>query len=437
MAVEPSDVRLLENQPLRRLLWARVLAQTAQNAMLYALLILVVKETDSSIQTTFLLVAFALPSIFLSLPAGVTVDLLPKRAVMVAANLLRAAIVGALIFYRDDIWWVYLLVLGFSTVGQFFAPAESASLPSLVRRDQLTGANALMNFTLMLGQVTGLVILAPFLLKTLGDVPVFAVAIALYLAASWTVAHVSGIRPVAREDGEAVGFRTAMAKGFELIRTNRKVFLSIAYLTIALTLVKVVVVLAPRYTQDVLKISAEDMVFVAAPAAIGAVAGLVLAPLLARFIGTWRVVALGFLLFVFTLIGLGLVVYVRDFLLDHLDLGISFVEERVGVSSVITITMLLAIPLGLAFSLVGVGARAVLNQEAPAGMQGRIFATQSALADLASLLPLLVVGAIAELVGVRAMLLTVAILGLALAVYLSVSRRFRPQAVVERPAATG
>lgn len=425
MAVETRDVRLLANQPFRRLLFSRFLAQAGQNAILYALLILVVEETGSSIHSTLLVVAFALPSILLALPAGVAVDYLPKRAVMLVGNLLRAAIVGALIYYNNDVGWIYLLVLAFSSVGQFFAPAESAALPSLVGREQLTGANALMNFVLMVGQVMGTVIIAAFLLKIGGAVPVFVVALGLYLGAAWVITQVRGIRTVERDEA-AVDFMMAAQQGWELIRTNRKVFLSIAYLSIALTLGKVLVILAPRYTEEVLNISPEDVVFVAAPAAIGTLLGLLVAPPLTKLIGTWRVVALGFLLFVLGLIGLGLVVYVRDFVLEHVDLGISFVEERVGVSSVITMTMILAIPLGLAFSLVGVGARAILNEEAPAGMQGRVFATQSALADLASLLPLLLVGAIAELVGVRAMLLAAAIAGLALAAYLTVSRRFSP-----------
>jgi MFS family permease len=438
LAVESNEVGLLANQPLRRLLFARVLAQAAQNSMLYALLILVVVETGSSIYSTLLIVAFTLPSIVLAVPAGIAVDILPKRAVMVAGNLLRAVIVGALIFYRGDIWSVYLLALAFSAVGQFFAPAESASLPALVGRHQLTGANALMNFVLMAGQVAGMVVLAPFLLKTVGDVPVFMLATLLFIWAAWVVAQVSGIRPPERDEPEtAPGFMEAAAKGWELIRTNRKVFLSIVYLAIALTLGKVLVILAPQYTEEVLKIEPEDTVFVAAPAAIGMVAGLALAPLLARIIGTWRVVALGFLVFVLALIGLGLVVYIRDFVEENLHIGLSYLEERGGVPGVITMAMILAVPIGLAFSLVGVGARAVLNQEAPPGMQGRVFATQTALADLASLLPLLVVGAIAELVGVRAMLLTVAILALVLATYLTFAPRFRPPPLDEQATETG
>ncbi len=182
----------------------------------------------------------------------------------------------------------------------------------------------------------------------------------------------------------------------------------------------------PEYTENVLDIAAEDTVFVAAPAAIGAGLGLLLVPLLARLFGAWRVVVFGFSVFLLALVGLGLVVYVRDFIQANLDLGISFVEDEVGVSSVITVAMLLAIPVGFAFSLVSVSGRVVMNEQAPPETQGRVFAVQSALGELLSLLPLLVVGVVADVVGVRATLLASALAATVVTGYLTFSRRFGP-----------
>ncbi|MBI1886348.1 MAG: MFS transporter [Chloroflexi bacterium] len=425
MAVEARDVTLLGNQRFRRLLGGRVLTQTAHNALLYALLILVVEKTGSSIYSTLLIVALTLPSLLLAVPAGISADLLPRRAVMVVSNLLRAAVVGALIIYRADIWWVYMLAVGFAGAGQFFAPAESGVVPSLVRREQLTGANSLMNFTLLLGQVAGIMVLAPFLLKTLGEGAVFVLCLVLFVVGSYAIFRV-GPLTVPHDDEPEVGFMEAAGKGWQLVRTNRKVFVAILYLTAATMLGKLVVVMAPEYTKEVLRIAPENMVYVAAPAAIGIVSGLLLAPPLARLIGSHRLVVVGFLLFLASLIALGLIVYIRDALETHLHLGLSYVEERVGVSSVISMAMILAIPTGLAFSMLSVGARAALNEEAPAGMQGRVFATQMALGDAASLVPLLAAGAIAELVGVRAVLLAAAAATLLLAEYVRLSRRFGP-----------
>jgi MFS family permease len=102
------------------------------------------------------------------------------------------------------------------------------------------------------------------------------------------------------------------------------------------------------------------------------------------------------------------VYFAADAVEEHLRLNLSGIEDRLGISSVVSMTMLLAVPLGLAYTVISVGARTVFNRRSPPELQGRVFATQSALADLASVPPLLAVGAIADLVGVRVVLLVVA-----------------------------
>lgn len=439
MAVQPQDIRLLGNHRFRRLLQSRVLGQTAQNALLFTLLLLVVEKTGSSIQSTVLIVAFTIPSILFGIPAGAVADIIPKRVTLTLGYILKAAVVVALIIYADDAWSIFLLTAAFSTVNQFSGPAESATVPGIVRRDQLASANSLMVFALLLGQVAGTVILGSLLFKIGGEVPVFVIATLLFAGAAWFVATVHmGLTEKGEEAGPSLSFIDSVREGFRILRTNRRAYLAITYLVIATSLAKMLVILLPEYTEDVLKISAEDTVFVVAPGAIGAGVGLLLAPPLARLFGSWRVAAVGFALLVIGLMGLGLVVYVRDFLEANLDLGVSFVEERVGVSSVITVTMLLAIPIGLAFTLANVAARAVMNEEAPQEAQGRVFAVQGALGDFLSLLPLLIIGAVADLVGVRATLLAAAISAGAVASYLTFSRRFGPPPLaVERPAEAG
>jgi MFS family permease len=211
-----------------------------------------------------------------------------------------------------------------------------------------------------------------------------------------------------------------------VLRSSRRAFLALVYLTGVGTLAKALAVLAPRYTNDVLSIETENTVFVVAPAAIGAAVALVLTPPLARWFGAAKIAAVGFVLCVLSIAGLGLVVYIRDFLLDNVDIGLGFVERQVGVSSVITMAMILAMPVGFATTMVGVAGKAVLNQEAPEGKQARVFATQAALSDALSLVPLFVIGGVAELVGVREVLLVAAVVALLAGVYLTVSRRFGP-----------
>jgi len=265
------------------------------------------------------------------------------------------------------------------------------------------------------------------------------VAAAMFLWAAFIVSLVTGLRARASGEGGQRGegsLMDALIAGWAVLRSSRRAFLALVYLTVVGTLAKALAVLAPHYTKDVLNIDTENMVFVVAPAAIGALVALLLAPPLARWLGALRVAAAGFVLYVLGIIGLGLVVLVRDFLLENVDLGLAFVEREVGVSSVVTMAMILAIPVGFAATVVGIAGKAVLNQEAPEGKQARVFATQSALSDALSLLPLFAIGVVAEVVGVREVLLVAAATALVAGVYLTVSRRFGPPPQVQ-PAEAG
>ena len=422
-----EDRRLLGNDKFRRLLQARLAGQTAQNAMFYALLILLVEESGSSIHSTLLVVALTLPSIILGIPGGTLADLLPRRFTLTLGYASRAAVAGLLFYYSSDLIYVYLLVLVHGSIGQLFGPAEAATIPAVVRRDQLPAANSLMTLALGFGQIMGLVVMAPILIKVFSPDAVFLVCAALFILATYVVALLaSGFTRAQDERPPTIGFMDATREGFRILRSDRHTYLAMVYLTSATALGRVLIILLPKYTRDVLEIAPEDTVFVAAPAAIGAGIGLAIVPLISKMFGAWRIVVVGFILYIAGLIALGLVVLVRDFIVENFDPGISFVEDDVGVSSLITVTMIIAVPLGFANTLVAVASRVVMNEKAPAEAQGRIYAVQTAIADALSLVPLLFVGIAADVAGARATLLASALAALALSLYLTFSRRFGP-----------
>jgi MFS family permease len=428
VTIEFEDVRLLQNPRFRRLLESRLVGQAAWNALFYALLILVVQQSGSSIHSTLLVVAITIPSIVLGIPAGTLADILPRRFSLTVTYAAKAAIAGLLVYHSSSLGYIYLLVLILSSVGQLSGPAEAATVPAVVRQDQLSAANSLMTLGLVFGQIAGMVVMAPLLIKLLSENAVFVVAAALFVVAGYITGWLaSGFSAPAEQGAPAMGFIDATREGFHILRSDRRAYLSMVYLVTATALSRVVVILAPKYMRDVLGISPENAVFIAAPAAIGAGVGLLFVPVLTRLFGAWRTVAFGFFLFLLGLVGLGLVVVVRDFILENYDFGFSFVEDEVGVSSVITVTMLLAIPLGFAFTLVTVAARVVMNEHAPAAAQGRMFAVTQAIGDTLSLLPLLLVGVVGQLVGVRATLLASALSAIVVTGYLTFSSRIGPR----------
>ncbi len=107
---------------------------------------------------------FFLPFFLFSAAAGVLADRLPRRALMVSADLMRCIILasfGALILWTQD-WGVWGVFLPLSLVGAFaaiFSPARSALLSNIVHPNELARAN---------GMISGLGIIATMAAAKIG-----------------------------------------------------------------------------------------------------------------------------------------------------------------------------------------------------------------------------------------------------------------------------
>jgi MFS family permease len=113
---------------------------------LFALLALAVDvkdRTDSGVWVSALMVGQFLPSVAVGLFAGPFIDRLPRKSLMVASDLVRAAIFCALPFVGSPAAIVVLAsIAGFAT--GFFRPAVYAGLPNLVEERDLPAANSLL-----------------------------------------------------------------------------------------------------------------------------------------------------------------------------------------------------------------------------------------------------------------------------------------------------
>lgn len=128
------------------LLWSAQLVSTIGSALTsLAASILVYRATGSALSVGLMLMATAAPSILLGLIAGVFVDRLDRKRIMVTADLLRALLVFTIPFViESNIAWLYVIVLLTSSVGQFFDPAQSSVLPEVASDPELAAANSLM-----------------------------------------------------------------------------------------------------------------------------------------------------------------------------------------------------------------------------------------------------------------------------------------------------
>ena len=201
-----SAIAVLRNRPFLLLWLSQLATQIGVNMVLYALTVVVLEATDLSAAVSGLFLTFLVPSVLFSALAGVYVDRVDRRTMLVITNALRAVVLIGIFAVGNDVGLVLLLNTLFSIVTVFFAPAEAAMIPVLVPRDQLVAANGLFTLTLNGAFALGYALLGPLIVTIAGGpAPLIAIVALLFaLAAAFCVTLPSDpARP--RERGRAAG----------------------------------------------------------------------------------------------------------------------------------------------------------------------------------------------------------------------------------------
>jgi MFS transporter, DHA3 family, macrolide efflux protein len=406
-----EDLPLLQQRSFRMLTLVRLTARIASNAINFALILLIVDETGRAFMSSLLVLALIVPGTIVGVAAGVIADAFGKRPIIVLANLMRAAICAYIVIEGDSVPIYFAVAISLAAVTQFTSAAEGALVPAIVPKDRLARANAINHAVMGLAQIIGFVILVPITLR-LFDSPqvLFAVCAVLYGMAAWYGAFIGRVPRVEKLElgGDPGG--PWWTVGWREMRRNPMVGRATVELTLISAAMIIIGGVIPIYIRDTLQLPIEIGVMVLLPAAVGIVIGLRLAGFLAHRVPHGVLSTTGFVGFVVLLLLLTFARPASEFLggygafswLLSVSIG-SF--DGTGVFA-----MMMVVPMGFSYALVAVAAQTVLNEQVPLHLQGRVLATQSALAALASSLPVLIAGAMTDLVGVTAVLAAVAVL---------------------------
>jgi MFS family permease len=155
-----------------------------------ALLTVVLEKTHSATLAALVFAAQTVPFAIVSPFAGVIVDRLDRKVIMVSADLIRVLLALGFIFFqsRSTIWVVFVLLSLLSAFSAFFEPASSAALPNLVALPDLARANVLIGSAwgtmLVVGAALGGLVAATLgnTAAFAGDASSFAISAALLLS---------------------------------------------------------------------------------------------------------------------------------------------------------------------------------------------------------------------------------------------------------------
>jgi len=168
------------------LLWLAGLISYAGNAALTVVFPLhVYRLTDSTLVTAIILATYFLPRVLFSSVAGVFVDRWDRKRTMIGADLGRAVVLLPILIAPGDVPLLGVVAVVQGTIAVFFAPAESALLPTLVGENRLVAANALNalnnNIGMLIGPAMGALLYAEFSFRgtVLADTATFIISASL------------------------------------------------------------------------------------------------------------------------------------------------------------------------------------------------------------------------------------------------------------------
>jgi len=410
---------VLKNRPFLLLWLAQAVTQIGGNMVLFGLTVIIVSTSDSNAAVSALILSFLVPAVLFSAVAGVYVDRIDRRFLLVVTNAIRGVAFLLVYFAGSNLLAILLLTVFVSTVTVFFAPAEAAMIPFLVPRRQLLAANALFTLTLNAAFALGFALLGPLVVALAGADTVILIVAALYIGAAAMCltlpssptpsrAPVKPLQAVADAERAVESTLAQLREGIEYIRSNRAITWSLVYLGIASSLIGVLGVLGPDFARETLGLQPEGFVVVVLPLGAGIVMGVLLLNSYGKYIPRRRVIEVG-------LIGLGVALALLSVagpisrFLQRADQSSQLIDLS-ALTSLLAIVVFIAFFAGIAYAIVAIPAQTQLSEDLPEDVRGRVFGVLNMLVSVSSFLPIIVVGYISEVIGTGTVIFIVAIL---------------------------
>lgn len=194
--------------------------------------IIVTKSPDLAPEISRLFSFMVLPAVIFGPIAGVLVDRWDRKRTMIAADLIRAALVILIPFLTlcQSLWPIYITVFAIYALTRFFIPAKLAIIPALVKREELFVTNSVSTMATIIAMITGMA-LGGLIVAGVGAKIALFIDAATYLLSAL---FLSAMRVKVEEKGERrlKPFLEDLGRGFVYLFSQRTVYVSILVLSI-------------------------------------------------------------------------------------------------------------------------------------------------------------------------------------------------------------
>ncbi len=384
-------------------LWSgQVFSQMADKIYL-VLMIAIISDTFKSPDQTIsgwvsaIMIAFTIPAVLFGSLAGVYVDRWKKKPVLVMTNLLRGLLVVILpgLLWVTSGWDIAGLPVGFyillvdtfliSTLTQFFAPAEQAAIPLIVKESNLLPANSLYTTTMMASVIIGFAVGEPVL--ALADswlAPIDqgtgigkSVLVGLGYAVAGVLLLLITTNEVKTESTKPSKAWDDIKDGLKYLKKQVQVRSALIQLTVLFSVFAALAVLAVRLAEVIPALRSSQFGFLLAAGGVGLAVG---------------AIAIGQFGQRFSRPQLGLV---GSLGMATMLTGLSLAPAQIGPS------LVLLVGLGFFGAMIGIPMQTTIQEKTPEEMRGKVFGLQNNVVNIALSLPLALAGIAETFLGLR------------------------------------
>ncbi len=403
--VANTFIGVLRSRNFLKLWIGQVSSQLAYNIVNFVIVLHIYELTGSSTSISLVLIASALPSVLFGPFSGVLADRIDYKKILVYTSFLRFFAVLILIFSKNNVLGLLEIVFLISLISQFFSPAESSSIPLIVKEKKLVAANSVVVTTTYITMLLGYSLAGP-LMEFLTTRGTLLFAASLYLVGSYSIYNMRKYDFKKTKKITLSNLATNVEQvwnqtksSFSSLKDNTQLYLPITKLTLGWVVLGAFIVLMPAFAEQEINLTTKLVgPLLIAPAGLGMLIGSYALDKKKTF--TYNKAAnIGF---VFT--GLSLFLFSIHRYYDQMFFAIPA-------------AVLLMIAMGTFCSVVYVSSQTMLHVRTDENIRGRIFGISSMFTNLAMSIPAIVVGGISDLSSPFAMILTMSIITMCYGVY--------------------
>ncbi len=370
-------IKVATNKNFAKLWVSQATSQLTNYILSFAILIKVFEMTESTLSVSLVIVVFGLATLFFGSLAGVYSDRFDRRWLLTVINLSQAASIGLYFILGGEFWSLLVITFLYSSLNQFYIPAEAPSIPKLVKEDQILVANSYFAFTNSAALIIGFAAAGP-ISTSFGQGAPFLIGTILLAIAGISTFLLPSLKPDVAHANPYSFSRVwhEFKEGVEHFWNNSKLHYSLLSL-IGIQIVNgMLITIAPAFMQNAIGVNLDTgSILVIAPLGLGILFGALTLGIEERYFTKKELILIGFF-------GMGACLFALSF--------INHFEQRY------LYYVVLGFITGFFNAHIFAPSHSMLQTNAHSQLRGRIYGALYVLLQIAATMPTVIIGLLAD-----------------------------------------